>query len=142
MLSVRLGVNFSEDGKSRSGWHILRGESVFGLSTLEEGFEHIELWGVVALLKSLKLAVLVVVDAARPVHARVGQVKRPALLLLVAAFVHTLCRLTELVLPVGELALFVVPAEASLTPVFAHFSLKSICLISFFGDVQEFFDHL
>ena len=62
-------MNVGEDGKSRSGWLVLSDERVLGLRTLEEGFEHIDLRGVIAPLQLLKRSVLVVFNAALPVHA-------------------------------------------------------------------------
>ena len=68
--------------------------------------------------------------------------KRPALDLLVAALVDTLRSLAELELSVCELTILFVAAEASLTPILAHFSLVFISVTNVDDIFQVLFDLL
>ena len=71
------------------------------------------------LVKAFNPAMLMVVDAAGPVHACLGEVEQSAVLLLVLLDEDASCGLGKLVLTVCKATLIAISATIVLTPVLA-----------------------
>ena len=118
-----LVVDFGENRECVCGRLIFFDKASLGVGFLKEGLQDEHLGRVVMPVQLLHAPVLVTVDAANAVHAVLRIVERPAVLALVVVDVDSEGGLGELVLSVGEAALFIVATVAGLNPVFAHLGL-------------------
>ena len=124
-------MNFCENRQCGCSRLIPLDEASFRLSFLKEGLQDKNLGRVVVPVQLLHVPMLVTVDAANTVHAMLRQVERPAVFALVFVDVNSEGGLSQLVLTVGEAALFIVATVTRLNPIFAHLRLVLSIVVSF-----------